>query len=270
MIIDKEVEISIGSTNLRYYKDLGYDCKNRSKLIIKTEHLQRGTGIKINVKCDVCGKENKIYVQKYFMNMDNMNIYTCRVCSDVKRKITNNKKFGVDNASQSDVIKHKKIETTLKNWGVENPSQSNVLKNKKIITHREHFGVDYGVQNREIYIQRMKKQNKIHEYNGTGVLYQGTYEKDFLDKYYNKFKINNFEGKISFIYEDNNKIYIPDFYILDLNLIVEIKSSYWFNKFKQKNIIKEERCIELGYNFIFIINKNYKELDHIVSVLSIQ
>lgn len=187
-----------------------------------------------------------------------------------KSKQSNLKKFGVDNASQSDIIKQKKIETTLKNWGVENPSQSTEIKNKKIITHKKHFGVEYGTQSREIYIQRMKKQNKIHKYNDTDLLYQGSYEKDFLDNYYNKFKINNFKDKIQFLYENNNRIYIPDFYISDLNLIVEIKSSYWFNKFKHKNIVKEERCKDLGYNFIFIINKNYIEFDHMVRVLSIQ
>jgi len=195
------------------------------------------------------------------------------LCDEIikqKAKETCIDKYGVDNPSKSDIIKNKKIETTLKNWGVENPSQSTEIKNRKIITHRGHFGVDYGVQSREIYIQRMKKQNKVHEYNDTGLLYQGTYEKDFLDNYYDKYEINNFKDKISFLYENNSRTYLPDFYISNLNLIVEIKSSYWFNKFRQKNIIKEKKCKELGYNFIFIINKNYKEFDYMVSVLSIQ
>ena len=29
MIIDKEVEIKISSTNIKYYKELGYDVKKR-------------------------------------------------------------------------------------------------------------------------------------------------------------------------------------------------------------------------------------------------
>ena len=68
-----------------------------------------------------------------------------------------------------------------------------------------------------------------------------------------KFIKYNFEGKF--------KIHYPDFYIESLNLIVEIKSSYYYNKFIEKNKAKMNSCIGLGYNYIFIINKNYSVID---------
>ena len=44
-----------------------------------------------------------------------------------------------------------------------------------------------------------------------------------------------------------------------LNLIIEIKSKYYFNLHKEKNIKKIESVKENGYNFILILYKNYKE-----------
>jgi len=37
----------------------------------------------------------------------------------------------VNNISQSNIIKEKKIETTIKNYGVSHNSQSDIIKNKK-------------------------------------------------------------------------------------------------------------------------------------------
>jgi hypothetical protein len=43
-------------------------------------------------------------------------------------------------------------------------------------------------------------------------------------------------------------------------LIVEIKSSYIYEREKKKNEAKKEAAINNGYNFIFIIDKDYTEL----------
>ena len=55
------------------------------------------------------------------------------------------------------------------------------------------------------------------------------------------------------------KVYYPDYYLPEYNLIVEIKSDYTYKKELDKNICKRKSCVEQGYNFIFIINKNYDE-----------
>jgi hypothetical protein len=53
----------------------------------------------------------------------------------------------------------------------------------------------------------------------------------------------------------------------NLNLIIEIKSSYWFNKHYNKNIEKQKICKENGYNFIFIIDKKYDIFDKMIEHL---
>ena len=54
------------------------------------------------------------------------------------------------------------------------------------------------------------------------------------------------------------KVSIIDFYIPKLNLLVEIKSLYWYNMNKDLNIIKEKYAKNIS-NYIIIIDKNYEE-----------
>jgi len=65
-----------------------------------------------------------------------------------------------------------------------------------------------------------------------------------------KYKLNN-----------DNLIYFPDFYLEKLNMIIEIKSSYWYKFHEDRNIEKEKECKKLGYIYILIVNKDYSEFN---------
>jgi len=41
---------------------------------------------------------------------------------------------------------------------------------------------------------------------------------------------------------------------------VEIKSKYIYDLEFEQNILKQQACINAGYNYIFIIDKNYTDL----------
>jgi hypothetical protein len=103
----------------------------------------------------------------------------------------------------------------------------------------------------------MKTGKRIKLYKDTDLWYQGSYELDFLEKYYNKFPDIKRGPSIKYVYEGKNKIYYPDFYIPSLNLIIEIKNSYYVNKDKNKIKIKEQFVIKEGYSYCIIINKDY-------------
>ena len=63
-----------------------------------------------------------------------------------------------------------------------------------------------------------------HEYQ-KGIYYRGSFEKDFLDKFSDKFEIK--QGlSFKYIINEKNRTYHSDFFIPSLNLIVEIKNSY--------------------------------------------
>lgn len=351
MILDRYAEILIGNVNIKYYLSVGYNVNKGDKVLIDINDLRIGTPVKINVKCDLCGAENKIYLQKYHINKNRCGYYSCVKCSDKKRKIFNNIKYDTDNVSQSEIIKNKKKETTFKNYSVENPSQSKEIKERKCDTMMKNYGVEYvfqseelrnnmkktkiekygdenftnrkksndtclekygvknisqavqikdkkketniknwgvenvfnsneiinkikktmikkygveyAMQNRDLFIKSKLTSNKICRYMDTNIFYQGSYEKDFLDKYFNKIELNKI-NKIKYIFDNKIKFYHPDFYFKKLNLIIEIKSDYTFFNELDKNLAKRKYCIEQGYNFIFIINKNYSNFENIV------
>jgi len=195
-------------------------------------------------------------------------------------------KYGFEYVSQVESIKNKIKETCLENWGVEYPLQCDIIKKKSKKTCLEKYGCEYtsqiesakekrkktflrkyGVEhvllNEEIYKKMIRTSFKIKYYKNTPLYYQGSYEKDFLDKYFGEFTIMN--GK-TILYEQNDKKlkYYSDFYLPDYNLIVEIKSSIWYDKHIEKNLIKEKTCKEQGYQFIFIINKDYDNFNKLI------
>jgi hypothetical protein len=75
-----------------------------------------------------------------------------------KCRRTNLERFGVENASQSDIVKQRMKETNLERFGVENASQSDIVKKKKAETSQNHYGTHHPAQS-DIVKQRMKETN---------------------------------------------------------------------------------------------------------------
>ena len=86
-------------------------------------------------------------------------------------------------------------------------------------------------------------------YNNSELYYQGSYELDFLNKYFLKVKIERSKS-IKYKIDDNIKIYYPDFYLPEYNLIVEIKSTYIWNKNLKSNLAKLKHISDNKINFI--------------------
>ncbi len=62
--------------------------------------------------------------------------------------------------------------------------------------------------------------------------------------------------------DGKSKRYLPDFYLEDINLIIEIKSIYYYNLHKNKNILKKESTLKKGFDYIMIVDKNYYEFEN--------
>lgn len=92
------------------------------------------------------------------------------------------------------------------------------------------------------------------------------FEGDFLDHIFNNNIINETDidfkpTHIDYTLNSINHKYIPDFYIPKYNIIIEIKSKFTLNNMKDKNNAKRDACISKGFNFMFIIDKDYTEFD---------
>ena len=192
-------------------------------------------------------------------------------------KENNIKKYGVENVYQVEKIKNKCKKTKLERYGNEkfrNPDKTKItnlkrygsispLQNKRIqektkITMNLKYGVDHQSQNASIHHRQMKSGKRIKIYENTNLWYQGSYELDFIKNFYNKIEIKR-ATSIKYSYQNKEKIYHPDFYIPVLNLIVEIKNSYYANRDKLQIEAKKQGTVNNGYNYILIINKEYSE-----------
>jgi hypothetical protein len=121
------------------------------------------------------------------------------------------------------------------------------------------------MQNLEYFNYWLLKTYKIKTYRNTKLFYQGSYELDFLENFESKIHIKN---GLSFDYFSKNKNhkYFSDFYLPEFNLIIEIKSSFTFYSNKSINLLKEQKVLNSGYNFIFIIDKDYSDFSKIIGL----
>lgn len=294
MIISKKVLVKISSSNFKWFKNKGYEV-NKGKIIeVRINELSKSSTSIIEVECNNC----KNFINKRFDRyIDTINKsfdgnYYCKNCASLNRENTNIKKYGTKCALQNKIISEKSKETMLNKFGVDNISKTNYIKEersklmkintdnyneiihnkygsnvskldwikeKKKETTLKNWGVENPSQNSFLFekAQKTGKKIKLHE---IGLYYRGTYEKDFLD-YCSTNNITVEKGpSISFLFNGNKKYYHSDFYIKDKNLIIEVKSTYYYEKYKELNIEKEKAAINNGYNFLFLIDKNYNSL----------
>lgn len=382
MLLNDYIKIKVNTRNLKYLKDLGYSVeKCGSEITILTKELQKGSSVKVNVKCDICGKEKLLTFKTYSQNIKNSNLYCCsEKCSNIKREKTNLKKYGkkyqvltenfkkkskltkkekygnekytnrekfietcnnryeCNNVFQLEEVKNKSKNTkkekygdenfrnvkkqrktkkekygdinynnpekrektclerygvksflslvtdrnnkhnnyknVIKQWFIDNPKErekrskwmaSNEFKEKSKNTVKEKYGVDHVMHIDSVVLKNHLSGFWSKKYKDTNLYYRGSYEFDFLEKYFDKLNISNAKS-ISYIFKNKKRRYFPDFYIKELNLLIEIKSTYTYEKDFNKNIAKQEESINKGFNHIIIIDKDYSKFDKIINM----
>jgi hypothetical protein len=181
-LIEQTHEIKIYGRNINFYKKHGINCKFGDIIKIKSFELNPDSRTIIKCICEECQKEIEVPFNRYMRckkgficspkcrakrtkkflkekyNIDNVSQLEL---SKIKKIEKSKKKYGVDNVSKSDVIKNKKTNTSMKHFGVSNVSKSIIIKNKKIVTSKKHYGVDYPFQAKEVrdeYIKNIQKK----------------------------------------------------------------------------------------------------------------
>jgi hypothetical protein len=288
MIIDKIVRVKVNNRYLCFYKKLGFGkLKQGDYINLPIEYLPKSSNLEVKVECDYC---LGIFIRKYRLYNDVISrgeLYCCKSCRPKKYRDTCLMKYGVSNTTKLESVKSSIKKSCIEKYGVESYSMLDSFKEAHKIKMLEKYGVDsfsktsewldkqkntcllkYGVENASqcpnIFSKQQKSRFEINNFNNTDIFYQGTYEHDFLEKYYNTYKIEK-ATPIEYFYDGSIRVYYPDFFLPEYNLIVEIKSTYTFEKYLNKNTAKKEKCIKLGFNFIFIIDKDYKEFEYFIN-----
>jgi len=124
MILSREVVVKINESNFSYYEIVGYeDIIIGEELMIPVELLSKGSHHKIKCKCDSCGIEKDVIFKNYVKYDNKFGEYSCRKCSEKKRKETLQKNYGVDYPIQNKKVMSKMKKTLVKKYGVDNISK---------------------------------------------------------------------------------------------------------------------------------------------------
>ena len=245
-------------TNMERYGDMNYN--NRDKF--KSTNIER-YGV------DSYSKTNEFKNKVKETSLERYGVDNYSKTNEFKNKVkeTSLERYGVDSPNKSEYVKEIKKSSMMKKYGYISNSMTKESKDKLRKTNLEKYGVEYPMQVLEFSEKQQKNSKKILYYN-ENIYYQSSYEKDFLD-YVSDINILSKVTRGPTIKYNNGiseKIHYPDFYIDDYNLIVEIKSDYYYYKYLETNKLKFNKAIEMGYNYMFIINKNYKYFNEIINL----
>lgn len=127
--------------------------------MVSIDNVSNHSHKKVKVKCDNCGKIKYVTYNCYNRSTNNnTSDYYCnnKECINKKRNIVIQEKYNVDNVSQIESVKRKKIETSLINYGSEYPIQSKEIKEKIKEINNKNYGKDWITQT-----DNFKEKSKI-------------------------------------------------------------------------------------------------------------
>lgn len=168
------------------YRGLGIHVAHTHKISTKDYYDKYIKESESEGFCRTCGKPTT------FVSINNgYRPFCCSKCvnsnSEVQDKIkaTMLEKYGVENVSQSDIIKRKKEQTSLKNYGVKYPAQTKEIQNKMKATMLKRYGVENASQSD--IIKKKKEETSLKNYGATCFLKtkegKDNYKKAILKKY---------------------------------------------------------------------------------------
>lgn len=296
MILSDVVEMKISNNQIKFYKEKGYIVKGGNEIKeIYVKDLPNNSKAKIKVKCDICGNEKYLSLNRYMLNTKNKTVYyaCCQKCMQDKVKDTNIKKYGVDNISKLKEIKEKKIETCIINHDVKHPQQSKIIFNKSLKTKYEKYGSETynnSISMIETKLKQIKDKYAAIDYDGDEFTFQckcGHLYKITPGLYHGRLKIkteicticNPYHSNISpnenFVYDFIKENYDGeiiksdrtvlggkelDIYLPELKLAFEYNGLYWHNElYKDKNYHwnKTETCSNMGIQLIHIYSDSW-------------
>lgn len=160
-----------------------------------------------------------------------------KICKCGKEKMFRDLGIGFLNYCSQDCY-HKFSEPT-RYWKGKKQSQDIINKRRKTIEDR--YGVNNGYMVNHSVAERYKR-----------FVCRSKNEKVFID-FCEQFGYNiSVPQKIPYMFDGRSRYFYPDFYIKELDLIVEIKSTWTYMLHFEMNIAKEIAAIQQGHKIMFI------------------
>lgn len=188
-----------------------------------------------------------------------------------KFNATSREKYGTDYPWQTEEIKKKIKQVCFDKYGTETPLALPEFQEKSKATNIERYGCEHPLQNDKLFEKAQKSGFRRKKYilpSGKVVYVQG-YENVALDvllQHYNEediaigTQITQYTDKIYYKFKNKTLRYHPDLYIISINKIIEVKSTWTFSVDIEKNNAKKNECIVRGVDFQFMIFDKKKNL----------
>lgn len=191
MIKNNESKVEITSRNIKYYTDKNYQCNIGDIIKIDIHTMPKMSHNKVVAVCEICHSESELMYSKYNKNKDRQGFYSCKRCSNQKRKITNIKKYDIENClnrddvkeknrkwMSSDEFKNKSKESLMKKFGVDSYSKTDEFK---------EFISNFNIDNRD-YLKEKRELTCLEKYGYKSVLeIPGLKENSMIEKYGTKY-----------------------------------------------------------------------------------
>jgi hypothetical protein len=219
-----------------------------------------------NTNLERYGAENPFQVEEFKdksreTNLEKYGSEYAQQSDEIKDKIkaTNLERYGTEYPSQLEEYQIKRKSTNLQRYGFEHACQSEDVKAKTRATNLERYGYEYVLQNPEMYEKMLSSGYIIKTHESTGLKYQGSYELDFLEWCVQNNVTVTKPAPIKYEF-NGTRYYYPDFYHEPTNTIIEVKSTYTYNKQLEKNKAKEAATINAGFNYVLVLDKDYSKI----------
>ena len=238
MILTKTIQIRINNKNIEHYKTQNINVVYGEVYDMDVAYVSRYSKYKILAKCETCGAEKELPMQKYHQNWDRSNSYNCKACNNITLKKSMLEKYGYDNPSLVTEFVEKRKKTCLEKYGNEYIIASEYSKDKIKDTLNDRYGghpmktdIKYkGVEksnNTKLERGLIVPNNLLNEWliyrklvrkitdrnrkfifeNWSGLdYYDGEYIKDNFNKKHTDYDYPTIDHKISIIYGFKNNI----------------------------------------------------------------
>ena len=163
--------------------------------------------------------------------------------------------------------------TCLLKYGKECVFQVPEIQRKIKNTCLERYGTEYPMQSDILFEKYKVAGYKLKDYtlpSGIIIKVQG-YEPLALNEIFKLYSENDVVigrkniPKINYELDGKSRKYFPDIYIKSINLIVEVKSTYYFKKKKEETLVKHETSKLNGFNHeIWIFNEKEQLIEKII------
>lgn len=269
------IEITISDiSKTKWEKKIGKLIENNN--VILHWSLLKGTTFRtksISVICDDCKTihdrrirdldvMNNIHYCKLCYNKGDRNVMYGTICSDKNKIATkkwlceNGNPFTWESSKEKIRIKNPWVKISLSNKGKKRTEETKELQSKSAILAFK--------EGRRSPTSGWSKKY-VSDYKG--IKYQSKYELNFLLYLESIGKLFDIENGPVVPYIDidgREHMYFIDFKIKNKNIVFEIKSSYYWEKKLETNILKQKAASEV-YNYHLIMDNNFNKIEDILN-----